>query len=206
MSSAARGRDFATVALLGGPVLLCTLAIVIPLVLTLMISFWEREMIGMRPGFSLASYALFFEGARFSVLKRSFWVAASSTVLMLALAYLVAYLVTFKLPPQRTRIFLFLLSVPFLVNYVIRTFSWAYLLGRTGPVNQFLQWLGLVGQPVDWLLYGDFAVYLGLVAAYMPFMVYPMWLSLRAIDKRLIEASWTLGEPHWAPFCASFCP
>ena len=149
MSSVARRRDFATLALLGGPVLLCALAIVIPLVLTLMISFWERQMIGMRPGFSLASYALFFEGARFSILKRSFWVAASSTVLMLALAYPVAYLVTFKLPPRRTRIFLFLLSVPFLVNYVIRTFSWAYLLGRTGPVNQFLQWVGLANQPVD---------------------------------------------------------
>ena len=62
MSFAARRRDLATVAVLGGPVLLCALAIVVPLVLTLIISFWERQMIGMRPGFSLASYALFFEG------------------------------------------------------------------------------------------------------------------------------------------------
>src|SRR5215216_969387 len=106
MSLDVRRRDLATVALIGGPVVLCALAIVVPAALTLIISFWERQMIGMRPGFSLASYALFFEGARFSVLKRSFWVATSSTVLMLALAYLVAYLVTFKLPPQRTRIFL----------------------------------------------------------------------------------------------------
>jgi ABC-type spermidine/putrescine transport system permease subunit I len=194
MSFAARRRDLATVAVLGGPVLLCALAILVPLVLTLIISFWERQMVGMRPGFNLASYALFFEGARFSVLKRSFWVAASSTVVMLAVAYLVAYLVTFKLQPHRTRIFLFLLSVPFLVNYVIRTFSWAYFLGRTGPVNQFLQWAGVTSQPLDWLLFSDFAVYLGLVAAYTPFMVYPMWLSLNGIDRRLIEASWTLGE------------
>jgi ABC-type spermidine/putrescine transport system permease subunit I len=190
MNFAVKRRDLGMVALLGGPVLLCALAIVVPLVLTLIISFWERQMIGMRPGFSLASYALFFEGARFSVLKRSFWVAASSTVLMLAIAYLVAYLVTFKLSPNRTRIFLFLLSVPFLVNYVIRTFSWAYLLGRTGPVNQFLQWAGLTSQPVDWL----------------PFMVYPIWLSLSAIDRRLIEASWMLGEPPLGTFLRVVLP
>jgi ABC-type spermidine/putrescine transport system permease subunit I len=191
-------RGPASLALLGGPVLLCAFAIVVPLVLTLIVSFWERQMIGMRPGFSLASYALFFEGARFSVLKRGFWVATSSTLLMLALAYPVAYLVTFRLEPARARIFLFLLSVPFLVNYVIRTFAWAYLLGRTGPLNQFLQFVGLTKQPVDWLLFSDFAVYLGLIAAYMPFMVYPIWLSLSAIDKRLIEASWILGEPPFS--------
>ena len=109
MSFAVKRRGLGTVALLGGPVLLCALAIVVPLVLTLMISFWERQMIGMRPGFRLASYAVFFVGARFSVLKRSFWVATSSTFFMLAVAYPVAYLVTFKLPPNRTRIFLFLL-------------------------------------------------------------------------------------------------
>src|SRR4051812_32031394 len=118
MSAAVKRRDLGAVVLLGVPVLLCALAIVVPLVLTLIISFWERQMIGMRPGFSLASYALFFEGARFSVLRRSFWVATSSTLLMLVSAYLVAYLITFKLQPSRARIFLFLLSVPFLVNYV----------------------------------------------------------------------------------------
>ena len=85
MSAAVKRRDLGAAVLLGGPVLLCALAIVVPLVLTLIISFWERQMIGMRPGFSLASYALFFEGARFSVLQRSFWVATSSTLLMLAI-------------------------------------------------------------------------------------------------------------------------
>jgi len=206
MGVALKRRDSATVALLGGPVLLCAFSIVVPLLLTLIISFWERQMIGMRPGFSLASYAIFFEGARFSVLKRSLWVAMSATVVMLAVAYLIAYLVTFKIAPSRTEIFLFLLSVPFLVNYVIRTFSWAYLLGRTGPINRLLQWSDLTSQPVDWLLFSDFAVYLGLVAAYMPFMVYPMWLSLSAIDMRLIEASWTLGERPFGTFLRVVLP
>jgi ABC-type spermidine/putrescine transport system permease subunit I len=200
MSYAVQRRGPASAMLLGGPVLLCGLAIVTPLILALTVSFWERKMIGMTPGFSLASYAAFFEGSRFALLKRSFSVAVSSTAIMLAIAYPVAYLATFKLKPSQTRVFLFLLSVPFLVNYVIRTFAWAYLLGRTGPVNQFLQWAGLTSQPVDWLLFSDFAVYLGLVAAYMPFMIYPIWLSLSTIDRRLMEASWTLGEPPLPTF------
>ncbi|TXH32423.1 MAG: ABC transporter permease [Rhodospirillaceae bacterium] len=206
MSIALKRRDAGTVALLGGPVLICAIAIIAPLALTLMVSFWERQMIGMKPGFTLASYALFFDGARFTVLERSFWMAASATIIMLAIAYPAAYLATFKLAPQRTRIFLFLLSVPFLVNYVIRTFAWAYLLGRTGPVNGLLQVLGLTAAPVDWLLFSDFAVYLGLVAAYMPFMVYPIWLSLSAIDRRLIEASWMLGEPPLGTFLRVVLP
>jgi len=194
MNKTVNRRDAGLVLLLGGPVLLCALAIIVPLLLTLMISFWERKMLGMKPGFTLVSYQQFFEGARFDVLLRSFWVALTSTPLMLLIAYPVAYLITFKIKPSQTRAFLFLLSVPFLVNYVIRAFAWADLLGRQGAVNSFLQWTGIADAPVDWLLFSDFAIYLGLVAAYMPFMVYPIWLSLAGIDRRLIEASWMLGE------------
>jgi ABC-type spermidine/putrescine transport system permease subunit I len=194
MSQSVKRRDPGLVLLLGGPVLLCALAIVVPLLFTLMISFWERKMLGMQPGFTFVSYGQFFEGARFDVLLRSFWVAATATPLMLLLAYLVGYLITFKIRPSQTRAFLYLLSVPFLVNYVIRAFAWADLLGRQGAINRFLQWAGVTNAPLDWLLFSDFAIYLGLVAAYMPFMVYPIWLSLTAIDRRLIEASWMLGE------------
>jgi ABC-type spermidine/putrescine transport system permease subunit I len=206
MAFAMRRHRLGSALLLGGPVLVCAVAIVAPLILALTVSFWQRKMIGMVPGFSLASYATFFEGARFALLKRSFWVAASSTAIMLAIAYPVAYLATFKLKPGQTRVFLFLLSVPFLVNYVIRTFAWAYLLGRTGPVNRFLQGVGLTSQPVDWLLFSDFSVYLGLVAAYMPFMIYPIWLSLSTIDRRLVEASWMLGEPPLPTFLRVVLP
>jgi ABC-type spermidine/putrescine transport system permease subunit I len=196
----ANRKDYGAAALLGGPVVLCALLIILPLLLTLAVSFWERQIIGMKPGFTLSSYALFFQGTRFSVLQRSLFIAATSTVLMVLVAYPFAYAVTFNIARSWTRTFLFLLSVPFLVNYVIRTFSWAYLLGRTGPVNGLLQSLGFADQPLDWLLFSNFAVYLGLVAAYMPFMVFPIWLSLSAIDRRLIEASWMLGEAPLATF------
>jgi ABC-type spermidine/putrescine transport system permease subunit I len=86
-----------------------------------------------------------------------------------------------------------LFAVPFLINYIIRTFAWTYLLGRTGPVNASLMALGLTDGPVDWLLYSDFALFVGLITSYMPFMLFPLWVSLAGIDRRLIQASWMLG-------------
>src|SRR5918995_2059910 len=119
---------------------------------------------------------------------------------MLLIAYSIAYLVTIRVRPELTRAFLFLFAVPFLVNYIVRTFAWADILSRTGFVNTLLLRVGLIERPLDWLLFSDFAVYLGLVTAYMPFMIFPIWLSLSGIDRRLLEASWVLGEPPLATF------
>ena len=85
--------------------------------------------------------------------------------------------------------------MPFLVNYIIRTFAWTWLLGRTGSINALLMAAGLTSEPLDWLLYSDVAVLIGLVTSYMPFMIFPLWLSLSGIDRRLIQASWMLGAP-----------
>jgi ABC-type spermidine/putrescine transport system permease subunit I len=88
---------------------------------------------------------------------------------------------------------LLLFTVPFLVNYIIRAFAWTWLLGRGGPINALLIDVGIVREPLDWLLYSDIAVEIGLVTSYMPFMIFPLWLSLAGIDVRLIQASWMLG-------------
>jgi ABC-type spermidine/putrescine transport system permease subunit I len=185
---------------LGLPLVVLTVLIVGPLLATVVVSFWEKQALGMRPGLALKSYALFFEGVRLAVLLKTLWVAASATALMLPMAYAAAWAVAFRLPGRQARVVLFLFAVPFLVNYVVRTFAWSDILSRTGPVNRALQAGGLAGGPVDWLLYSDFAVYLGLITAYMPFMIFPIWLALTGIDRRYLEASWMLGEPPLATF------
>ena len=152
------------------------------------------------PGLHARSYRLFFAGARLEVLERSFRVALFATAIMLLIAYPIAYLVTLRVRAELTRAFLFLFAVPFLVNYIVRTFAWADILSRTGFVNTLLLRIGAIERPLDWLLFSDFAVYLGLVTAYMPFMIFPIWLSLSGIDQRLLEASWVLGEPPLATF------
>ena len=185
---------------LGLPLLVTAGLILGPLLITLAVSVFEKRGFWISPAFTLDSYRLFFAGVRLEVFERSFRVALSSTALMLLIAYPIAYLVTLRVRPELTRAFLFLFAVPFLVNYIVRTFAWADILSRTGFVNTLLLQIGLIEQPLDWLLFSDFAVYLGLVTAYMPFMIFPIWLSLSGIDRRVLEASWVLGEPPLATF------
>lgn len=195
-----RGGHAVRLAVLGLPLVVIAGLVLGPLSITLVISFFEKQGFGIQPAFTLESYARFFSGVRLEVLERSFWVATSSTAIMLLIAYPVAYLITVRVRPEATRAFLFLFALPFLVNYIVRTFAWADILSRTGVVNTLLLQAGLISAPIDWLLFSDFAVYLGLVTAYMPFMIFPIWLSLSGIDRRLLEASWVLGEPPLATF------
>ncbi len=199
MQLSAGGRLLRAAAL--GLPLICLAGFILgPLAITFAVSFWRKKGFTMAPDFTLRSYELFFAGARLEVLERSLWVAASSTLIMLLIAYPIAYVIATRVRPAYVRPLLFLFAVPFLVNYIVRTFAWADILARNGPINSFLMWLGAIERPLDWLLFSDFAVYLGLVTAYMPFMVFPIWLSLSGIDRRLQEASWTLGEPPLATF------
>jgi ABC-type spermidine/putrescine transport system permease subunit I len=191
-----RGR----MVLLAAPVLFVAVLLVVPLALTFAISFWQRVGFRVRPAFQLGAYLDFLSGARLFVLERGLVVAAEVTALSLLIAYPIAYFLCFRLTRGAARIVLVLFTLPFLVNYIIRTFSWSWLLGRTGPVNRALEFLHLSDRPVDWLLYSDFAVLLGLVTSCMPFMIFPIYLSLAGLDRRMIEASFVLGAGPWRTF------
>jgi ABC-type spermidine/putrescine transport system permease subunit I len=147
----------------------------------------------LAPAFVLSNYTDFLTGTRLTVLVRSFVVSIEVTAIGLLIAYPIAYFLARKARPGSARVVLLLLTVPFLINYIIRTFSWTYLLGRTGPVNALLAAGSLTSGPIDWLLYSDFSVLVGMVSSYMPFMIFPLWMSIAGVDKRLIEASWMLG-------------
>lgn len=185
---------------LGVPFLLAAVMVLGPLSVTLMVSFWQKSGFSMKPDFVLDNYAALLSGTRLDVILESFLVAATATPIMLVVAYPIALFVARRVPTSAVRPVLFLFAAPFLVNYILRTFAWADILSRTGTVNEALIGMGLVSDPVDWLLYSDFAVYLGLVTAYMPFMVFPIWLSLSGIDTKLEEASWMSGETPWQTF------
>jgi ABC-type spermidine/putrescine transport system permease subunit I len=193
-------RSFVLRAFLGLPIAFLAVFLLAPLALTIAVSFWERAGLLIRPAFTLTSYLAFFEGVRLLVLERSLFVSLEATALSLLIAYPIAYFLAFKAKPAATRTVLLLFTVPFLVNYIIRTFAWTYLLGRTGPINSLLMAAGFTTGPVDWLLYSDFAVLIGLITSYMPFMIFPMWMSLAGIDRRLVQASWMLGAPPATTF------
>jgi ABC-type spermidine/putrescine transport system permease subunit I len=167
---------------------------VVPLALTFVWSLWRRDQFWMTPDVSLTAYREFFgSDARRSVLERTAVLAVVATVVGLLIAYPIAYLMAMRLPRELSRTLLLLFTIPFVVNYIIRDISWVYLLDRNGPVNDAVTGGGISDTPLDWLLYSNFAVTLGLVTSTMPFMIYPLWLALAGLERRLIEASWTLG-------------
>jgi ABC-type spermidine/putrescine transport system permease subunit I len=193
-------------ALLAAPILFVVAFLLVPLGLTLVVSFWERAGFTLRPALSFDAYITFFTGVRLLVLRNSLVLAALVTLIGLLLAYPIAYFLSTRVSARVSQTCLFLFAVPFVINPIIRNFSLAYLLGRTGPINQALIDSGVTESALDWLLFSDFAVLLGLVMSYMPFMIYPLWLSLAGIERRLVEASWLLGVTPRATFLCVTLP
>jgi ABC-type spermidine/putrescine transport system permease subunit I len=187
-------------AFLSLPVAFVTVLLLLPLGFMVVVSFWKRALLKMVPAFELSNYLEFLTGTRLSVLGRSFLVSIEATTICLVIAYPIAYYLARHARLSAARLVLLLFTIPFLVNYVIRAFSWTYLLGRTGPINRGLIEIGIVKGPIDWLLYSDFAVLVGMISSYMPFMIFPLWMSLAGIDRRLGEASSMLGARPWTTF------
>ena len=96
--------------------------------------------------------------------------------------------------------------MPFWTSYVVRTFVWLPILGRNGAINATLMGLGLVEEPIDWLIYNEGTIYLGLVYVYTLFMVLPIYLSLDRIDSRLVEAAVDHGARPWSVFWRILLP
>ncbi len=88
-----------------------------------------------------------------------------------------------------------LLTVPFFLNLSARTIVWRGLLGLNGPINAFLMQIGVISEPLDWILFSEFAVVLGLIAPYFPTMVFPLFLAFSLIDDEVLAASKDLGAP-----------
>jgi putative spermidine/putrescine transport system permease protein len=181
----------------------------VPLALTLMVSFWNFNEYELIPGFTLKNYLAIFEGCGglnergdlcvslatyLSTLKFCLLVWGITLVLGFAVAYFLAFHV--KSATVQTALFV-LCTVPFWTSNVIRMISWVPLLGRNGLVNQTLVGLGLVDQPVEWLLFSDFSVVLAFVHLYTMFMIVPIFNSMMRIDRSLLEAASDAGASGW---------
>ena len=181
----------------------------VPLALTLMVSFWNFNEYELLPGFTLKNYLAIFDGCGslnergglcvslatyLSTLKFCLLVWGITLVLGFAVAYFLAFHV--RSPGMQTALFV-LCTVPFWTSNVIRMISWVPLLGRNGLVNQTLLGLGLVNQPVEWLLFSDFSVVLAFVHLYTMFMIVPIFNSMMRIDRSLLEAASDSGASGW---------
>lgn len=179
-------------AMLAPSVLLLGIFVLAPLCIVAAYSFALRDPYGaVLPGFTLQNYADLFQSVYLLVFVNSFELAASTTLLCLTIGYPVAYFIAFK-AGRFAPALLLLLLIPFWINFLIRISAWVVLLGRGGLINQGLVRTGLIDAPVGMLgTYG--ATLVGMVYAFLPLTVFPVYAALQPIDRRLIEAGADLG-------------
>jgi spermidine/putrescine transport system permease protein len=132
------------------------------------------------------------------IVLRSIWIALVTTIVCLALGLPVAWFIVCQ-SPERRRILLFLVTLPFWINTLIRTYCWILILRDGGLANTLLRSTGAISEPLP-LLYNDGAILLGMIYTFLPFMVLPIYATLERIDARLIEAAYDLYADRLAVF------
>ena len=187
--------------------LVFALFFIVPLVLVVIVSFWNYNDYEMLPAFITRSYVESFDGCltKLPDLCTIFKTYLSTAkfclivwVLTLFIGFTVAYYLAFYIRSQTTQMVLFLVcTIPFWTSNVIRMISWIPLLGRNGLVNQFLVYSHVINQPLEWLLYSQFSVALAFVHLFTFFMVAPIFNSMMRIDRRLIESAYDSGATAW---------
>jgi spermidine/putrescine transport system permease protein len=175
--------------LLGPGTVWLLLFFLVPIIIMLVYSVMPRGVYGgVDPGFTLEHYTRFFDPLYLDILRRTFVWSVACTVICLVLGYPVAYAIARS--GRWKNFLLFLVVLPFWTSFLVRTFAMIFLLRDTGLVNTWLTQLGL--DPIT-MLYTPFAVMIGLVYGFLPFMVLPIYASQEKLDLSLLEAAEVLG-------------
>lgn len=165
---------------------------ILPLMIVLGVSFLSRGGggVGELP-LTVEHYERTF-GIFSSVLTRSIWIAFVTTVICLFIGYPLAFFISTRKRVVIRQICIFLVILPFWTNFLIRTYAWRILLGEDGTINGFLMNIGIISEPLS-MLNTPFAVVVGLVYGFLPFMVLPIYASVERFDFRFIDAAHDLG-------------
>ena len=178
---------------------------VLPLVIVLVVSFMSRGRGGVAlPPFTLEHYQRTF-GVFFIILRRSISLAALTTVVCLLIGYPLAFFISTRRRRLVQQLTLFLVILPFWTNFLIRTYAWRILLGEQGTINGLLLSLGLISEPLK-MLNTQFAVLVGLVYGFLPFMVLPIFASVERFNFRYVDAAHDLGANDLRTFLRVVLP
>ena len=183
------------------PTLLAMLVgLAMPLIVLLTLSFWIQEYLDFIRTFSLKNYLDFSQKPIYTkILFKSIRMSAMVTFVTVLLAYPMAYYIAFRVK-QNKLIWLILITVPFWTSYLLRVFAWKIMLGYNGVINSGLKTLGILSEPLEFLLYNPTAVVITLAHAWAAFAILPIYVSLEKIDRSLLEASQDLGENTFMTF------
>lgn len=181
--------------LLSPLVLILALFLVLPIVMIVTVSFWDYNEYDFFPAFILENYIyLLTSQVTLSTYLKTLKFMVLTWIFCTAIGFTIAYFLAFHVRSLPIQIALFLLcTVPFWTSNIIRMISWIPFLGRNGLANSALIESGIIDEPLDWLLFSDFAVVLAFVHLYSLFMVVPVFNTMIRIDKSLIEAARDAG-------------
>ncbi|ACK71993.1 binding-protein-dependent transport systems inner membrane component [Gloeothece citriformis PCC 7424] len=186
-------------------ILFLVIFFVLPLVIVLIYSFLERGIYGgVNWSFTFSNYQRLARGIYWGILGRSCWLAFLTTVACLVMGYPLAFFIATRPQPWRN-ILLLLVIIPFWTNFLVRTYAWMVLLRTEGVINVALQSLHLIDKPLT-LLFTPFAVTVGLIYGYLPFMILPLYATIERFNFSLIEAAQDLGANDWQTFWRVLLP
>ncbi len=178
-----------------------------PMIIMGVFSFLEANPYGgVKPVGSFAAYiklileydlddSLVFNPGYLNIIRRSFQLSIMATILCLFFGFPVAYYITLQ-PENKRNFYIYLITIPFWTNLLIRTFAWIIILGRGGVIEIPLLELGIIEKSLH-MMYSDGAIAIGLTYSYLPLMVLPIYASLEKLDFRLLEAASDLYASRW---------
>lgn len=178
---------------------------VVPLLLVVQVSFWERGPRGTVIHEYTTEHYEYVDNTYRPILERSLKIAGQTTAYCLLLGFPLAFFISTRKRNWVRQLSLFLVILPFWTNFLIRTYAWRVLLGADGIINNYFQEWGLINEPLE-ILYTPKAVIIGMVYGFLPFMVLPIYASLERFDFKLVEAAKDLGANDWSAFWRVILP
>ncbi|TIW21417.1 MAG: ABC transporter permease [Mesorhizobium sp.] len=168
--------------------------LVLPILVVIAHSFWTQNYLTIDHTFTLENYRIALaEPIYRDLLWRSLYISLTVSLLTVALAYPIAYFISFH-GGRHKSLWLFLITIPFWTSYLLRVMSWKVILGYNGVLNSGLMGLGIISEPSDALLYNSTAVIITLTHAWATFAILPIFVSLEKVDRTLVEAATDLGD------------
>lgn len=199
------------------PALAVTIAMLaLPMAALVLLSFWTQHGFELDRTPTLANYAELVRpsaeptvwfGIPFPfaypvpaiLMVKSLVMSLIATVAVIALAYPMAYFLAFRVHRHKA-LWIILITIPFWTSYLLRVFAWKIVLGFNGALNSGLKAIGIIDEPLEFLLYNPGAVVLTLAHSWVAFAILPIYVSLEKIDRSLLEAASDLGDSRWKRF------
>ena len=171
------------------------LLLAVPLIMVVALSFWTQDYLTLDRTFTTANYQTAWTEPMYQYLMaRSLKISIFVTAVTVLVAYPVAYFISFHVAPKRKAMWIFLITIPFWTSYLMRIFLWKVILGYNGVINGTLTGLGVIDEPLSFILYNQNAVVITLAHAWIPFAILPIFVALERVDRSLLEAAEDLGD------------